>query len=221
MTEFIRARSSGQKDMRMAEIKAAADILFAQRPYHEITLTSIAVQLSWPRANLYKYVCTKEEIFLELCAEKRDCYYDALKAAFPKGCGYSLEVCAEVWACILNAHRQFLRYSGILCAIIETNVSLERLADFKRRYAQEMNGILDMLSKNLCISEQEARELYQEVYYHAVGLNSSCENNPLMQQAMEYAGIAGEKIDFRDNMKKFIYRSLKDYCKISRCSCEQ
>ena len=39
---------------------------FAERPYHEITLTTIADELGWSRANLYKYVCTKEEVFLLL-----------------------------------------------------------------------------------------------------------------------------------------------------------
>lgn len=61
MPAFKRARSAEQKQERMREIKRAAADLFATRPYHEITLTTIAEQLSWSRANLYKYVTTKEE----------------------------------------------------------------------------------------------------------------------------------------------------------------
>ena len=37
-------------------------------PYTEIAITTIADKLIWSRANLYKYVTTKEEIFLELSA---------------------------------------------------------------------------------------------------------------------------------------------------------
>lgn len=74
----MRARSSSQKEERMTEIKKAADAQFAEKPYHMITLTTIAEQLSW-WANLYKYVTTKEEIFLELTREKWDTYFTALR----------------------------------------------------------------------------------------------------------------------------------------------
>ena len=53
MAKFIRARSEEQKAQRMAEIKAAAERQFAEHPYHEISLTTIADELGWSRANLY------------------------------------------------------------------------------------------------------------------------------------------------------------------------
>lgn len=134
MSEFVRARSAEQKEARMEEVKRAADRLFSAKPYHEITLTTIAAELSWTRANLYKYVTSKEDIFLVLCGEKMSAYMDALLAAFPRGCGYAVGVYAEVWAGILSAHRDYLRYGDILSSIIETNVSVNRLAEFKALY---------------------------------------------------------------------------------------
>lgn len=70
MSEFVRARSAEQKEARMEEVKRAADRLFSAKPYHDITLTTIAAELSWTRANLYKYVTSKEDIFWP-CAAKR------------------------------------------------------------------------------------------------------------------------------------------------------
>ena len=46
MESFVRARSDEQKAQRFAEIKAAAKRQFAQRPYHEITLTTIAEEVA-------------------------------------------------------------------------------------------------------------------------------------------------------------------------------
>ena len=37
-------------------------------PYTEIAITTITDKLIWSRANLYKYVTTKEEIFLKISA---------------------------------------------------------------------------------------------------------------------------------------------------------
>ena len=71
----------------MAEIKKAASDLFDEVPYSEITLTTIAKRLSWTRANLYRYVSTKEEIFLDLIEDRMRAYYADLDAAFkPKFC---------------------------------------------------------------------------------------------------------------------------------------
>ena len=212
MSEFIRARSGAQKDLRMAEIKHAADSLFSKKPYHEITLTNIAEQLSWSRANLYKYVTTKEEIFLELCEDKRTLYFDALKAAFPIGCGYSLEVWAEVWAGILKAHESYLHYSDILPTIIETNVSVERLAIFKTNYYKDAGEITDMLHENLQLSKEDAYEMLLSIYYHSVGSGSICRWNPLVEEALKLANINTPKTDFQKDMKKFIYMNLCYYC---------
>ena len=70
MSDYIRARSDEHKEERLSQIKEATAELFAIAPYSEITLTTIAEKLCWSRANLYKYVTTKEEIFLEISAEK-------------------------------------------------------------------------------------------------------------------------------------------------------
>ena len=76
--DFIRARSSEQKSQRMSDIKRATAQLYRDFPYHEITLTTIAERLGWSRASLYKYVTTKEEIFLELSADARNAYFEDL-----------------------------------------------------------------------------------------------------------------------------------------------
>ena len=209
MAEFIRARSEEQKEQRMQEIKDAVDALFKEKPYHEITLTTIAEKLDWTRVNLYKYVSTKEEIFLELSADKRDIYYDALKAAFPEGCGYSMEVFAEVWAGILNAHREHLHYCDILSTIIETNVTVDRLAAFKKRYYNRVYEIADILSAHFGFSRDESYNILLNVHYHSVGIDSIMRWNPLVAEALAKEHIEAPKFDFKDNMKRFILMNLK------------
>lgn len=210
MSEFIRARNAQQKQIRMAEIKAAADGLFARHPYHEITLTTIAEQLSWSRANLYKYVTTKEEIFLELCGEKQCAYFRALEqavAALPCPDGQSL---APVWAEVLCAHRDHLRYSGILMTIIETNVSVERLAAFKLDYYAAVEPLQQRLADALRISPGQAAHLLLTVHYHAIGMNGVCAANPLVQQALASIGREPYTVDFRAEMEHFLRLCLRE-----------
>lgn len=215
MAEFIRARSEEQKEQRMQEIKDATNALFLEKPYHEITLTTIAAKLDWTRVNLYKYVSTKEEIFLELSADTRDVYYDALKAAFPKECGYSVDVFAEVWAGILNAHRDHLHYCDILSTIVETNVSVDRLAAFKKRYYQKAYEICDILIDHFHISRDTAYQIILNIHYHAVGIDSLTRWNPLIAEALAKENITPPNTDFRENLKEFIYMNLTTYCPLS------
>lgn len=208
MADFMRARSSSQKEERMTEIKKAADAQFAEKPYHMITLTTIAEQLSWSRANLYKYVTTKEEIFLELTREKWDTYFTALRSAFSPGCGYSPEVASEVWAGILNADNGHLKYSAILPSIIETNVAIEKLAAFKKFFHQQTDAFTELLHLNFGFSQEKAYEIFMTIHYQAVGLYGYCNAGPLVEKALRMAEVNLIIPDFRERMKEFIHMNL-------------
>lgn len=211
MAEFIRARSSAQKEQRMQEIKHAANDLFHERRYHEITLKAIAEKLGWSHAALYKYVTTKEDIFLELCADARADYVASLLAAYPTGCSYSPDVLAEVWTEQLNSHRDYLAYSDLLFSIIETNVSPERLAAFKRAYFSDMDRLIQRFAENGVIDAANADRLFNAVLFHAVSLNGWCSENELMAQAMEIAGLENRTPDFKREMRDFIGMCLHYY----------
>lgn len=213
MPDFIRARSSAQKEQRMAEIKRAADELFHEKSYHEITLKSISERLGWSHAALYKYVGTKEDIFLELCADARGEYTASLLAAYPSGCTYSREVLAQVWTEQLNSHRDYLAYSDLLFTIIETNVSAERLAEFKRGYYEEIELLTDRFQENLGVEPDRAGQLFNSVTFHACSINGWCSENPLVAEAMEIAGLEQHVPDFKEEMRDFIEMCLAHYCR--------
>ena len=197
----------------MAEIKQAADELFHEKSYHEITLKGISERLGWSHAALYKYVGTKEDIFLELCADARGEYVSSLLAAYPSGCSYSHEVLAQVWTEQLNSHRDYLAYSDLLFTIIETNVSAERLAEFKRGYFEEIDLLSKRFHENLGIEPDRAGQLFNSVLFHAVSINGWCTENPLVAEAMGIAGLEQRVPDFKEEMRDFIEMCLTHYCR--------
>lgn len=211
MADFIRARSAEQKEQRLEEIKGAARSQFQTHPYHEITLTTIADELGWSRANLYKYVTTKEEIFLLLAGDEYASYFEALLAALPEGCGLAPDVVAEVWAGIANAHQEYFRLGDLLTTIIETNVTVERLARFKSGYYAHVSAMEERLPRILDIRAAHVEPLLLAIYYHAVGLVSGCWRNPLVAQALESIGRERRQVDFRVEMRDFIGMCLAHY----------
>lgn len=208
MAEFMRARSDKQKALRIEEIKAAAKRQFDTHPYHEITLTTIADELSWSRANLYKYVSTKEEIFLELSCDECRAYFEALLAALPEGCGLGAKTIAEVWAGIANAHRSYFRLGEILSAIIETNVSIKRLIAFKRLYFAYRHALAERLHSILDIEQKWGEKLIDAIYFHGVGLAGSCVKSPTIDEVLRALNRGNDCADFRSEMADFLTMAL-------------
>lgn len=211
MSEFIRARNTEQKQLRMNEIMETTDKLFSEHTYHEITLTTIAVALNWSRGNLYKYVTTKEEIFLELYLKKQHGYFHDINATFAGKSDLTEEAFADLWSNILDNNHDFLRYYGILATIIETNVTVERLADFKKNVSTGLNEIISILEKHCKISYDKAYNLFGTLIFHACGLNNSCNINPLVKEAMKMAGLPELKVDFVLEFKQFMLMCLRGY----------
>ncbi|SCP95399.1 TetR/AcrR family transcriptional regulator [Anaerobium acetethylicum] len=212
MAEFIRARSNEQKQLRMSEIMKATDQLFHDHTYHAITLTTIAEALGWSRGNLYKYVTTKEEIFLELYLEKQNNYFSDIVSSFADKDDLTDEEFAHLWTGILDRHHDYLRYYGILATIIETNVTVERLAEFKKTVLSGFHPVIQILMKHCPgISGDDAATLYWTLLFHACGLNNSCHVSPLVAEAMKLAGLPELKIDFFQNFRNFMLMCLGHY----------
>ena len=213
MAEFIRARSPEQKGQRLDEIKGAVRRQFAERPYHEITLTTIAEELGWSRANLYKYVTTKEEIFLLLTADECDAYFEALLAALPEGRELSPAEAADAWAKVADAHQEYFRLGDLLTTIVETNVTIERLMDFKRGYYAHVDVAREHLPQVIGVAREHVEPLLLAIYYHATGLVSFCWSNPLIAEALRRLEIERPETDFRAEMRDFIGMCLGHYAR--------
>lgn len=209
MAEFIRARSETQKEERLSQIKEAATALFATVPYSTITLTTIAEKLGWSRANLYKYVTTKEEIFLEAVSDKMAAYYTSLLAAFPPGNQFSAAVISEVWAGILNANQEYLMYVSYLNTIIETNVTVDRLAAFKKKYYDFAYTVSDRLCEMLHLTNKAAYKLQLDILFFAGANASTCCKNPLVQEALKKIRITPPPADFYADMKDFVLMRIE------------
>ncbi|MDY4153188.1 MAG: hypothetical protein SOX89_06415 [Treponema sp.] len=75
-------------------------------------------------------------------------YYGALVSAFPEGNNFTTEVIAEVLAGIVNANQDYMRYVSYLNPVIETNVTVERLAVFKKKILRPGKRLPGQACKN-------------------------------------------------------------------------
>lgn len=209
--DFIRARSSEQKNQRMADIKQATAQLYREFPYHEITLTTIAERLGWSRASLYKYVTTKEEIFLELSADARNAYFCDLLTAFSPAVEFNASAVAATWAQIAESNKDWFVYGDILMTIIETNVTLDRLKVFKKGYFDLLDQLYSQMGPMLKLSKERFSCLVSTIHYHGTGLAGGCTTNPMVAQALKELGIDNPKPNFKTSMEEFILMCLRHW----------
>lgn len=209
MAEYIRARTDEQKEERMSQIKMAADELFKSMPYTEITLSTIAEKLDWSRANLYKYVTTKEEIYLEITQDRMTEYLESLLTVFPEGCKFSPETVAEIWTAQVASHEDYFRYVSFLLTIIERNVTVERLTVFKKNYYDLADVLKKRLSYALEISEEEADNLSLSVLNYGSSYFMNCMENPLISQALKNLNIQPKVRNLSRDVKDFILMNIE------------
>ena len=203
MADYIRARSPERKQERMEAIMAAADGLFAERPYHQITMGTIAEKLGWSRSNLYKYAATQEEVFLALHSAKNRAWIDALAAELA-GTPMPVSEFARTWAAVTERHADFLRYQEIIIAIIESNVTLERLTAFKRDFAEMLPPVTDVLARQCGIGEDAAIDLYRRLLYQAPGLWNHYHAVEPTREAMRAAGLSESTGSFVEAYAGFV-----------------
>lgn len=203
MGDYIRARSPERKQERMSDIMRAADSLFSELPYHKVTMGAIAEVLGRSRSNLYKYGSTVEEVFLALHHQKNEAWINELAAELADAPMDPAEF-ACIWARTTERHSSFLRYQEILTSIIESNVTFDRLVEFKRGFTEIFPPIADILYRQCGIDASEARNLYLRLLYQAPGLFTRFNPSEATARAMREAGIPKERGSFVDAYADFV-----------------
>ena len=206
-----RARSPEKKQERFNQIMEVTNNLFLKQSYHDITLTTIAKALNWSRGNLYKYVNTKEEIFLEIYLSKQKEFIDSLKESFELKKIDQVYFANKLSQCF-DQHRLYLRYHNILSSIIETNVSVEKLADFKIKSYKQREYFFELLQVQCPhLSSKQVKMLFLTLMYHACGLYSHTHGTKLLEDAMALANLEIYYDDYCQLMSNFIIMCLNNF----------
>lgn len=206
-----RARSPEKKQERFNQIIEVTNDLFLKHSYHDITLTTIAKALNWSRGNLYKYVNTKEEIFLEIYLSKQEEFINSLKESFESKKIDQVYFANKLSQCF-DQHRLYLRYHNILATIIETNVSVEKLADFKIKSYKQREYFFELLQIQCPqLSPKQVKMLFLTLMYHACGLDSHTHGTKLLEDAMALANLEIYYDNYCQLMSTFIIMCLNNF----------
>lgn len=214
--KFIRARSEEQKNIRLGEIVHAAMELYETTPFDKITLSDIAERLDFSRANLYKYVSSKEEIYLLIISNDLDEFVQDVLSRFKDAENIPIEEFAWQWSETLYGHKRMLQLFSVLFTLIEKNVTVQTLAAFKRQMFVSTARLKPMFSQLLPYMPQGQIIPFLNIQVHyAAGLYPSTVLNDIQQEAIRISEIPYKLEPFVSAFSKFIILIMKGLCAVA------
>lgn len=202
--DFQRARRPEQVDQRWDEIIEATLKIYKEKSYHEITLTQIAKELSFTRANLYKYVKTKEEIFLQVILRDLHAWVSEVEGYYQKNPDLSIQDFSASWSSIMAKHERLVQLFALLHTIIEKNVSLESLTDYKRNFFSAFLPVIKPLQLALPqLSEEQANDFLQFQFAVSTGILPGTRLTRLQKDAIAASGFSYDIQSFQSVLSKF------------------
>lgn len=202
-SNFVRAKSLENKEIRMHQIMDVTDKLFHTMTYHEITLSVISNETQITRGGLYKYVSSKEEIFLMIYLNKQKVMIDDLISQLSDN-EINIQMLSEIFSKTAYKHLDLFKYHQILNAIIETNVSIEKLAEFKLTTQKDINDLLKIIMNVANVNRSKAFDIYLTIMYHCVYLYARVNYHNNYVQAMALAKLDIQPCDFVKDLKAYI-----------------
>ena len=154
---FHRARQPEQKAERRQAILTAAAPLFDAEGAQGAGLNAIAAKAGFTKSNVYRYFESREAVLLSLFMDEVDAVTASLEArlaSLPVG---NLPALAEAITDVVLARPRFGPLLSIIFSVLEQNLSVETLVDFKRwmagqggRMALALHGTLPGVAAAAC-----------------------------------------------------------------------
>lgn len=203
--EFDRVRNDEQRKIRIQQIKDGATKLFDTMQYHEITLALIANETAFTRGNLYKYITSKEEIFmLVILDEVRDWIKD-LEDNINDNMSGDIKGFSETWANITFRHIRLLKLMTLLFAILERNVPLDRLVKFKDDWFIETSKCFNIVRKAFPKWDAKTLRMFLDAAKnYAIGLFPMTSPSQIQREAVEASTMVYEFPDFVKDYSRFL-----------------
>ncbi|MEM7559871.1 MAG: TetR/AcrR family transcriptional regulator [Planctomycetota bacterium] len=206
-----RARNAGQKAERIEAIQAAAADLFDEKELSEISMRDVAERAGLGKASLYHYFKTKEEVFISLYeSELAEWLHDVeqrirrLRSPTPQRVAKSLTDA-------LRERERFIRLAVVFATILEHNLSVEFIREFKRSLLMPLGQCSELLAAALPnLSEKRIQEFLFQHHAIVAGLWPLANPSQDVRSVLLEEEFRNLKIDFFSVFESSMQRLLSD-----------
>ena len=196
-----RARSAEQKAVRFKEILEAAYSLFEKESYEQISLNGIARCAGISKPNIYRYFCSREEIFLKIFEEEFWGWLDELiEAAGEFSSKSSCREIAEKIADITANRKKLLRLAPYLLLSLEKSASFKEVYEFKKKGLEAKKKLGEVLYANIPhIFSPSSADRFNVVFSVISGLSPMEFRSGALKKVMEMPEFNCYSVSFRNS----------------------
>jgi len=201
---WSRARSPVQKRIRQDAILDAAAVLIDELGIDKVSLSAIARKAQLSKANCYRYFENREAILLELLVEEGQSWTDQVVEQLSHlSDPASIEQLSEIVATATLERPRLCELTSALWTVLESNVSLDVVVGFKRRFGQMSAELCQTLSERLV--DLSVEDAHQFASYYLMFMGSAwaaAKPSPTMQALFELDEFKDMQIDLRTTLRR-------------------
>ncbi|WP_432664424.1 TetR/AcrR family transcriptional regulator [Wukongibacter baidiensis] len=210
---FERARNEENKKIRLEQIKTAAIKLFDEMEYHEISLSKIAKEINFTRGNLYKYITSKEDIYLYVMLDEMTDFIEELELNLVKEEKFNTKTLALKWATIISGHPRYLKLISILFTMLEQNSNIDVLTDFKNQLLIITTRMFNVIKHNIPeFTDEDIKKLLDLSFSFVIGKYPLCNPTDIQIEATKRSNYNYVFPDFVESYSEalvFIINGIK------------
>ncbi|MGF6907727.1 TetR family transcriptional regulator [Fusobacterium sp. PH5-44] len=209
--DFERAKTEEQRQFRIQQIKNVAIELFDNNEFHQITLSDIAKGMDFTRGNLYKYISSKEEIYLMIFIDEFTSLLKELKIKLNKNLSKEIDSFATILACEIEKQRRFLKLGSILYTNLEKNVSEDKLIDFMEKFDLSKGKFIKIIRVSFPrLEDFQIKKFLDFLFYFLIGFYPVTSLNKVQEEALKKAKTGYYPPNFQKILKEQIINILRN-----------
>lgn len=208
---FLRARTAGQKEQRRQELLVAATELLEQGGLEAVTLSAIARAVGLAKSNIYRYFESREEILLELLVGDEVLWVaDLERALAPLAGSDDPDAVAAALARTIAGHRVTCQLIAAVAGVLEHNLSVAAVVEFKRRVLDVVIRIRNALHAALpALPHERSEGLLRHLHALVAGLWPMANPAPTAAEALAQPELAPLRTDFEPDLRAAVAALLR------------
>lgn len=202
MTLWQRARRPAQKAERRRAILDAAAALLDRKGFDATSMSAIACRARLSKGNLYRYFCSKEELFLQLYRDELVAWVDRVVAALDAESGpLDPRDVADLLARSVAGAPRLAMMVSLLSGVLEKNVGEAALAAFKGGLREPLDRLVCALAAALPGLTVERAVLMVHLMHSLVaGLWPASNPSPRLKRALARPELRAFEHDFQRDL---------------------
>ncbi|WP_426570221.1 TetR family transcriptional regulator [Streptomyces canus] len=208
-TQFQRARSAEQREIRRQAILDAATQLLTELPVSEISLRELSRRVGLSKTNVVRYFETREAVFFELLNRSLAQWIEELHTELPPAGAdgaTSPEAVTDALARSLARRPLLCDLFGALGSELERNISAESARAFKLAHVRLLGALAELLRGRIpTLSPSAARELVSLTVVCTAGLWPFAHPSPAVTEAQQDPELADTKVDFAARLGRTLH----------------